>query len=147
MAFLLPAREGKCRVGATLALARLGGDEWNARPIAARARKATAGRESNTGAERAAAEIRREAAARVREARPRIDMNLGSEQKLPRKTPSDKILEEDWPCVVVKFPVISNLVEQQPPQGVLVCDHAGLVINKFSLSNHNLRGGQISTTL
>jgi len=26
------------------------------------------------------------------------------------------------------------LVEQQPPQGVLVCDHAGLVINKFSPS-------------
>jgi len=26
------------------------------------------------------------------------------------------------------------LVEQQPPQGVFVCDHAGLVINKFSLS-------------
>ena len=26
------------------------------------------------------------------------------------------------------------LVEQQPPQGVLVCDHAGLVINKFSLT-------------
>ena len=26
------------------------------------------------------------------------------------------------------------LVEQQPPQGVLVCDHAGLVINKFSLA-------------
>ena len=25
------------------------------------------------------------------------------------------------------------LVEQQPPQGVLVCDHAGLVINTFSL--------------
>ena len=24
------------------------------------------------------------------------------------------------------------LVEQQPPQGVLVCDHAGLVINQFS---------------
>ena len=24
------------------------------------------------------------------------------------------------------------LVEQQPSQGVLVCDHAGLVINKFS---------------
>jgi len=24
------------------------------------------------------------------------------------------------------------LVEQQPPQGVFVCDHAGLVINKFS---------------
>jgi len=24
------------------------------------------------------------------------------------------------------------LVKQQPPQGVLVCDHAGLVINKFS---------------
>jgi len=30
------------------------------------------------------------------------------------------------------------LVEQQPPQGVLLCDHAGLVINKFSL----WRGGQ-----
>ena len=26
------------------------------------------------------------------------------------------------------------LVEQQPPQGVLVCDHAGLVINKSSLN-------------
>jgi len=26
-----------------------------------------------------------------------------------------------------------NLVEQQPPQGVFVCDHAGLVINKLSL--------------
>ena len=26
------------------------------------------------------------------------------------------------------------LVEQQPPQGVFVCDHAGLVINKFSLN-------------
>jgi len=25
------------------------------------------------------------------------------------------------------------LVQQQSPQGVLVCDHAGLVINKFSL--------------
>ena len=25
------------------------------------------------------------------------------------------------------------LVEQQPPQGVLVCDHAGLVINQLSL--------------
>ena len=25
------------------------------------------------------------------------------------------------------------LVEQQPPQGVFVCDHAGPVINKFSL--------------
>ena len=24
------------------------------------------------------------------------------------------------------------LVEQQPPQKVLVCDHAGLIINKFS---------------
>jgi len=24
------------------------------------------------------------------------------------------------------------LVEQQPPQGVFACDHAGLVINKFS---------------
>ena len=27
---------------------------------------------------------------------------------------------------------IEILVEQQPPQGVLECDHAGLVINKFS---------------
>ena len=26
------------------------------------------------------------------------------------------------------------LVEQSPPQGVLVCGHAGLVINDFSLS-------------
>ena len=26
------------------------------------------------------------------------------------------------------------LVEQQPPQGVLVCENAGLVINEFSLS-------------
>ena len=26
------------------------------------------------------------------------------------------------------------LAEQQLPQGVLVCDHAGLVINNFSLS-------------
>jgi len=25
------------------------------------------------------------------------------------------------------------LVEQQPPHGAFVCDHAGLVINKFSL--------------
>jgi len=25
------------------------------------------------------------------------------------------------------------LVEQQPPQGVFACDHAGLVINKLSL--------------
>ena len=25
------------------------------------------------------------------------------------------------------------LVEQQPPRGVLVCEHAGLVINTFSL--------------
>jgi hypothetical protein len=62
-----------------LALARFGGDEWNARPsmsFPARAGKATADRESNTGAERAAAEIRSEAAARVREERPRIDMIL-----------------------------------------------------------------------
>ena len=29
------------------------------------------------------------------------------------------------------------LVEQQPPQGVLVCDHAGLVINKFFLTAGN----------
>ena len=27
------------------------------------------------------------------------------------------------------------LVEQQPPQGVFVCDHAGHVINKFSLAS------------
>jgi len=27
------------------------------------------------------------------------------------------------------------LVEQQPPQGLFVCDHAGLVINKFSLEH------------
>jgi len=26
------------------------------------------------------------------------------------------------------------LVEQQPPQGFFVCDHAGLVINEFSLT-------------
>ena len=32
------------------------------------------------------------------------------------------------------------LVEQQPPQGVLVCDHAGLVINKFSLLAQVLSG-------
>jgi len=25
-------------------------------------------------------------------------------------------------------------LEQQPPQGVFVCEHAGLVINKFSLA-------------
>jgi len=31
------------------------------------------------------------------------------------------------------------LVEQQPPQGVLVCDHAGLVINKFSPLTPTLR--------
>jgi len=29
------------------------------------------------------------------------------------------------------------LVKQQPPQGVLVCDHAGLVINRFSLKMRN----------
>jgi len=27
-----------------------------------------------------------------------------------------------------------TLVEQQPPQGVFVCDHAGLVVNEFSLT-------------
>ena len=33
------------------------------------------------------------------------------------------------------------LEEEQPPQGVLVCDHAGLVINKFSLKRrHPPRG-------
>ena len=30
------------------------------------------------------------------------------------------------------------LVEQQPPQGVFVCDHAGLLINKDSLSLSSL---------
>jgi len=29
---------------------------------------------------------------------------------------------------------IEILVEQQPPQGVFVCDHAGLVINNLSLT-------------
>jgi len=33
------------------------------------------------------------------------------------------------------------LVEQQPPQGVFVCDHAGLVINKFSLQVSMARQG------
>jgi len=31
------------------------------------------------------------------------------------------------------------LVEQQPPQGVFVCDHAGLVINKFSRNRRYAR--------
>ena len=35
------------------------------------------------------------------------------------------------------------LVEQQPPQGVLVFDHAGLVINKFS----HLGGGGVGALL
>jgi hypothetical protein len=34
------------------------------------------------------------------------------------------------------------LVEQHPPQGVSVCDHAGLVINKFSLGR-GVHGSQI----
>ena len=33
------------------------------------------------------------------------------------------------------------VVEQQPPQAVLVCDHAGLVINKFSLQVDGDGGG------
>ena len=33
-------------------------------------------------------------------------------------------------CVL--HPTVGILVEQQPPQGVFVCDHAGLVINTFS---------------
>ena len=38
------------------------------------------------------------------------------------------------------------LVEQQPPKGVFICDHAGLVINNFSQtppvsSMRTLRGG------
>ena len=41
---------------------------------------------------------------------------------------------------------IKILVEQQSPQGVLVCDHAGLVINKFSLSGQAsaAHGGDIA---
>ena len=31
------------------------------------------------------------------------------------------------------------LVEQQPPQGVFVCDHAGLAINRFSRERSRLR--------
>ena len=32
------------------------------------------------------------------------------------------------------------LVEQQPPQGVFICDHAGLVINKISLHSRSRQG-------
>ena len=32
------------------------------------------------------------------------------------------------------------LVEQQPPQGVFVCDHAGLVINEFSKKASEVAG-------
>jgi len=35
---------------------------------------------------------------------------------------------------------ILNLEEQQPPQGVFVCDHAGLVNNKFSRSGEASSG-------
>ena len=35
-----------------------------------------------------------------------------------------------------------GLLEQQPPQGVLVCDHAGLVINKFSLGGYGPKEGE-----
>jgi len=38
-----------------------------------------------------------------------------------KKAASDEVRETEF------------LVEHKPPQGVLVCDHAGLVINKFSL--------------
>jgi len=38
------------------------------------------------------------------------------------------------------------LVEQQPPQGVLVCDHAGLVINKFSQEEEEAPRACISVT-
>ena len=61
-----------------------------------------------------------------------------------RSTPQPPITEElltsfcRWslgPCkeagVCVRKTEI--LVEQHPPQGIFVCDHAGLVINKFSL--------------
>ena len=47
---------------ATLALSRVGREEWKARPSAAWAGKDTAGREASTGARRVAAEIRSEAA-------------------------------------------------------------------------------------
>ena len=33
----------------------------------------------------------------------------------------------------VKYILIIFLLEQQPPQGVFVCDHAGRVISEFSL--------------
>ena len=36
------------------------------------------------------------------------------------------------PCALSCVRETEILVEQQPPQGVLVCDHAGPVINKFS---------------
>ena len=39
------------------------------------------------------------------------------------------------------------LVEQQPPQGVFVCDHAGLVINKFSLCMQMVRPKLTETKL
>ena len=32
------------------------------------------------------------------------------------------------------------LVEQQPPQGVFICDHAGLVINRISKNEREPRG-------
>ena len=43
--------------------------------------------------------------------------------------------QRSFPQVLRKRVLLETeiLVEQQPPQGVLVCDHAGLVINKFSL--------------
>ena len=31
---------------------------------------------------------------------------------------------------------IEILVEQQPPKEVFICDHAGLVTNKFSVMQH-----------
>ena len=43
-------------------------------------------------------------------------------------TTLDTLVQEMGKCVREN----EILVEQHPPQGVLVCDHAGLVINKFS---------------
>ena len=39
------------------------------------------------------------------------------------------------------------LVEQQPPQGVFVCDHAGLVMNKFSLQDDEERAAAAAVRL
>ena len=54
---------------------------------------------------------------------------LGGEPGPVLQEQTDKACEER---VVCERNLWEILVEQQPPQGVLVCDHAGLVINKFS---------------